>query len=232
MVDVSASVADGARKEAIARMANELTFVTEVFDCALLRFTAFSGEPPFNALREPPPLPVVLPLRSCDAAQSAAAGRSIGTAVEVVYPKIGRAHQEAAEAKCLADDRLRYDRELLDRRQAVEAARPIWFEVARTPARGACTALDFAVQRAVGRSQHVLVLSDGSNSCPTPRADPTVQMAVDQSLTFLLLASAGPTAAERGVRAAARLETRYPASRVLFFSELTPSLWRTLASPK
>jgi hypothetical protein len=49
-----------------------------------------------------------------------------------------------------------------------------------------------------------------------------------QTLTVLLLPTSAGQAASRGMRAIERLGTTYEGSTVLFFAELTPTMWARL----
>jgi hypothetical protein len=233
LVDVSRSVDASARLQAVERVASDLETVATVFGCEVLRFSAFSGDPPFNVLQELPILPTVAPLKSCDAAAASPDdGPAVNKAVRKLYPNVQAARHDDAVRSCVSSEQHRRDDEMRVWQKALDDARNVWRAVARTPARGSCTALDFAVRRATGRSRHVLVLSDGANTCETSRPKTVPRPIAGQSLTFLLLPSSGADATGRGFRHMTRLEAAYSSSRVLFFSELTPSLWRSLRSPE
>jgi hypothetical protein len=221
LVDVSLSVDALARQEAVERMSADLETVVAVFGCEVFRFSAFSGDPPFNVLQEmASPLPVA-PLKSCEAAAPTEKGTAVSGAVQALYPNVRAARDGEAVRQCASSERQRYDGDVRNRQKLLDDARVMWRAVA-------CTGLDFAVRRAIGRSRHVLVLSDGANTCGTPRVQSSPRLVTGQTLTFLLLPSTGPDAAARGLRHMARLEAAYSSSRVLFFSELTPTVWQSL----
>jgi len=234
LVDVSRSVDAVAREEAVERIAGDLDTLVSQFGCDVLRFSAFSGDPPFNVLRESAGLPIVTPLKSCEDSAGGAGdnGTPISQAVRTLYPSVRAAQQGDAVRHCVSSEQRRYDDEVRNRQRALEEAGTMWRAVARTPPRGSCTALDFAVRRAIRRSQHVLVLSDGANTCETGRMPSMPAVIVPgHTLTFLLLPARGADAPARALRHAMRLQREYPSSRVLFFVELTPSAWRLLNSP-
>src|SRR5258708_7530106 len=230
LIDVSLSVEAMSRKKAVEQIGADLETLANAFGCEILRFSAFSGDPPFNVLREAGALHFVAPLKSCeDAAGTNSGGTAVNEAVRTLYPSVRAAQKDDAVRNCVSKDRQRYESDIRTRQQALDDARAIWREVARTESRGSCTALELAVRRAVGRSQHVLVLSDGANTCDTALIKSGSRNAVSgETLTFLLLPAAGRDADARGLRNLVRLQIVYPSSHVLFFSELTPSMWRLL----
>lgn len=227
LFDVSTSLEMAARQEAVGRLSSDLDVLIDVYGCRLLRFSAFSGEPPFNVLRETP-LPAASASGSCANVQSVGKASTTSKVVQSWFPHVKDAHQNRDRETCETAQQQQRDAAVRDRRQALDAARVVLREVAATPPRGTCTALDFAVQRALRRSQHVLALTDGANTCAVAGAGSSTRVQSSQSLTFLLLPSSGARAPDRGLRAVVRLEQAYPASRVLFFAELTPSQWQTL----
>src|SRR4029077_10893181 len=91
--------------------------------------------------------------------------------------------------------------------------------------RGPCTALVQAVQRALIRSQHVIVITDGASTCPGRRTP--VRVPVDGHLLFLVLPSQedGADAANVMLDRLAGLESSFPGSRALLAEEATPAFW-------
>ena len=120
-------------------------------------------------------------------------GTAVSEAVRALYPNVQATREGEAVRRCASSEQQRYDDDVRNRQKLLDDARAMWRAVARTPARGSCTALDFAVRRAMGRSRHVLVLSDGANTCATPRVQSSPRLITGQTLTLLLLPRRGLT---------------------------------------
>ena len=226
LIDVSRSVDDGARQEAIERFATLLNTIARIFQCQTVRASAFSGEPPFNALRE-----VTLPAGGDTALCTNVAPVDLSAtkrAVQMLYPSVGAAHQDAAVRDCLAREQGTRDAALRDRQATLDATRVMLKDLTRTRPRGNCTALNFAVHGAVRRSEHIFVFTDGANSCKANQVRAPITLERMQTLTFLLVPSAADNAPVLGLLYASRLESTYPSARVVFASEATPALWKAL----
>jgi hypothetical protein len=224
LLDVSKSVDPAARQQAVERIAAHLDTLVDALGCDLLRFQAFSGEPLFDVLHETSRLPDVPTIASCEDAASSGQGSAVSQAIERLYPNVKRRHQIDAVERCQAQERQRQDSAQRERQQAIDAARTAWRDVARTPPQGRCTALDITMQRALDRSRHVLVLTDGADTCGGPPRRRPAPLGPGQTLTVVLLPSTGAHASQRSSPHRARLQKMYPGVRILTLGELTPSM--------
>lgn len=87
LIDVSRSVEARARQEAIEQFVVQLDTITAIFQCQIVRASAFSGEPPFNVLRE-----VTLPAVGDTAPCTNLAPVDLSAtkrAVQMLYPSVG-----------------------------------------------------------------------------------------------------------------------------------------------
>lgn len=226
LIDVSRSVNVGARQEAMEQFVAQLEAIATIFQCVPVRASAFSGEPPFNVLREVT-LPAIADTTECTNAAPVDLSAT-KRAVQLLYPSVGAARQDVAVRDCLAREKSKRDDALRDRQAALDSTRVMLRGLVGTRPRGNCTALNFAVERAVHRSEHIFVLTDGANTCKANQVRAPITFDRMQTLTFLLVASAADDAPVLGLLYASRLESAYPSARVVFASEVTPAVWRAL----
>lgn len=231
MVDVSRSLNAGARRQAVDQMAAALDSIAQNFGCPLLRFSAFSGDVPFNVVREAPPLLPVTAASDCSGVDGGQRSSAISNAVRTLYPPVGDAREDASRQRCAVDLAAQRAGEALARGKAVDAARAVWLDVSRVGAVGRCTALDFAVQEALARSDDVFVITDGVNDC---RASGTAAASdrtptCGQMLLFVIVPSADNPAPFMVRDRVAALRSRFLIAEVRFGSAMTPSQWSALS---
>lgn len=232
LLDVSNSTAKPRRVVAAKQLASVLPSILGVRGCRIVRLSAFSGDGPLQTLNEFT-LPAWPPHTSCET--PASGGTSLA---QLMYPDLQRIQRRKAHADCQSKQAT-----------AAAAAEQLWrsavgsigerlISLADTPPVGRCTPLYQTTLRAVHRSQHVVVASDGHHTCrwyqredgsPWSQAVPPLS-----SLVFVLLphdSEIDDAVGEAAERAAAVLRI-FPGAVVRLLNEATESYWqRPLAPP-
>ena len=229
--DLTTSVDRATFQATLTQVSAILPLIAEALRCALIRLTPFAGDL-FIALEEINLPPVDDVEAACQAARpTTTSGRTV--TLGLLYPNVTRAHQQEAINACIAERRHVQADTLAQRRVALAQAAEHIRVLGALNARGPCTALPQAIQRALVRSQHVLVVSDGVSTC-TPPPSVTIVPA-DAHLLFLLVPATDAGAFDRANILLGRLNTLerlFPGARALLAPEATPSFWRQLATAK
>jgi hypothetical protein len=232
LVDVFSSVDRRTFQATVTKTSSMLPLIVDAFQCSLLRLTPFAGDL-FVSLDE-----IALPPAE-DAATTCRAVRPVATsassaALDVLYPKtVAAAHQQAAVDACVAQRQQTQQQALRQRRAAVVQAAERLRALGALDQRGPCTALPQVIKRALTRSHHVLVLSDGVPTC-TP-APTVVPVPVDGHLIFLLVPSGhlgGGARANLLIDRLNSLERLFPGARALLAPEATPSFWLQIGTAR
>jgi len=140
-----------------------------------------------------------------------------------------------ALAECLKRHQAEEAKIRQDRARSAAAVAQAVAKLDTVPARANCTALYAVTVRALQRSQHTTVVTDGANTCRWYRGpegdDLAVPVPANSSLLFLLVPSTGDreSAADRTIVRASLLEGVFPAASVQLLNETTDSSVKRLA---
>lgn len=166
-MDVTSSVDRVSFQTTIKQVSAMLPLALDAFRCAIIRVVPFAGTL-FVSIAEVPIPALPNPESACRAA-STATKTAIESAVSQLYPKVASAQRDRTFKTYLAQQQPAADRARDTRRAAVAQAADRLQAAGALDPRGPCTALPQAIQRALQRSQHVLVISDGVPTCTPPR---------------------------------------------------------------
>jgi hypothetical protein len=229
LTDLTTSVDRATLQGTLIQVSGTLPLITDALHCSLIRLTPFAGDL-FVTLDE-----IDLPLvedaeAACQSARPASASART-VALGLLYPNVATAHQQAAINACITERRRLQAETLAQRRSATAEAAKHLSAVGTLNATGPCTALPQVIQRALVRSQHVLVVSDGVPTCTPP---PTITVVpADSRLLFLLVPPGDIGPVDRANSLLERLnslERLFPGARALLAPEATAAFWRQLAS--
>jgi hypothetical protein len=229
--DLTTSVERATFQAALAQVGTMLPRITDALHCSLIRLTPFAGDL-FVTLDE-----IDLPqLDDADAAcrtARPAPSSARSAALGLLYPSVAAARQQEAINACLAERHRAQADTLNQRRAAFGQAAERLRALGALDSRGPCTALPQAIQRALVRSQHVLVVSDGVATCTPPST--LTRVPADGHLLFLLVPPGDVGTFDRANLLLDRLnalDRLFPGARALLAPEATPSFWRQLSATK
>jgi hypothetical protein len=226
-IDLTLSVNALARQRALAHIRENLAPMTDALGCKVIRVVPFSA----SLLDEVTEVPLPAVTDSDAACHNSTPARATGVerTTALLYPIVGEERAREAQAACESRISLQRQQQIMARRQALARVASALDAAATHSPRGNCTALNLAVRRALLRAQHLIVVTDGINTCPTPTAN--VPIGAESTLLFLIVPSKGdsPDAPEDVLGRLDVLQKAFPGSQTLLAPELTPSFWLRLS---
>lgn len=232
LIDRTASVDRLPFQNTITQTSAMLPRIVDAFQCSLVRLTPFAGDL-FISIEEIP-VPSAEDVAAICRATRPVATSARNAALEVLYPKtVASAHQQAAVDACMVERQAVDEQKRQQRRAAINQASDHLRLLGALDPRGPCTALPQVIKRALTRSQHVVVVSDGVPSCTPPAT--TVAVPGDGHLIFLLVPSGNLGGVARANLLTNRLndlERLFPGARALLAPEATLSFWVQLGNAK
>lgn len=224
LLDLTTSVNPLARQRALFQTREELPTMVDALGCTIVRIVPFSGDLLLDLTEIALPA-VVDPAVTCREAAAAPMSGVMRTTA-LLYPTVSAARDREARTTCETQLTPQRQQQLAAHQQALAHAAAALEQTAQLTPRGNCTALTLAVQRALQRAQHVVVITDGENSCPTPTT--STALGGTTTLLFLLVPSNhdSPDGPQALLTRLAALQAAFPRSRALLLPELTPSFWR------
>jgi len=228
VVDVTGSIEQKSLQVAIGRIAEQLPAIADSFGCKVLRLTPFAGDP-FISIEEFD-LTVVVDAGTECSTSTATAASATARASEVLFPRVAEAHQRQARDACIARQKAAAEHAAAQRAAILARAADRLRALGDLAPRGPCTALFQAVQRALQRSQHLVVISDMQASCPPPSTRTIVPLG--SKILFLIVPPNAQGPIDRAnilLNGLTLMERAFPGSRALLEPEATPAFWRQLA---
>jgi hypothetical protein len=231
LIDITSSEARNGLQVTLSELGAQWPLIVDAMQCTTIRLTPFAGDL-FAFIREFP-LPQDGAFTTCGVTSASNSASARSRAIAVIYPAVAASHQQDSIATCTAVREQAHRRIVDQRRTVFEQVGDTVRAIGNLPQRGPCTALWQAVDRALIRSQVVLVISDAVPTCTPP---PMIQrIPLDGQLIFLLIPptdSGGLDRANALVERLATLERQYPGARALIAPEATAEFWRRLRTSK
>ncbi len=162
LLDVSRSISPNDKIAAIQAFAEMLPNILEAFNCSVIRISAFSADAPFQPIREFV-LPTLPAASSCTTNRQASGG--IAGLAQQMYPDLKAAERQRNDDACQQKQRDEAAAAAGPRVSAVKEASASATGLMEVQPRGSCTALYQAAARALQRSQHVVAVTDGAQTC-------------------------------------------------------------------
>lgn len=223
--DVSSSMNRVPLQTALAQTAAMMHIIAETLNCSVVRLTPFAGDlfisiDEFNVPGVGDPVP-----RCQTAPPTTTSART--KALGLLYPSVAATHEQQAVDACITQSQRVHQELLAQRHAAVEKVADKLRALGKLEPRGPCTALAQAVQRALVRSQHVIIITDGVPTCAPPAK--VTPVPPDGHLLFLLVPPGDAGAADRANLLLDRLsglERSFQGSRALLAPEATPTFWQ------
>lgn len=218
IVDVSASADPAARQEAVLLFAAGVDRYITMKGCRRFRVSAFADDP-YARLAEVE-IPAVEEVTDACAAVPVPSQRP----VEIWFPTLTQARQQLAANDCASQLQVKQAAAAGRRRRAIaEVAHQVQLVAQNIKPRGRCTALGLSIALAHARSQEVVVVSDGFETCPVnPDAVVVENRAGYTWLNIVLIPSAG-SENRRWAELTGRLiklQGQYPGARICPYNEL------------
>ena len=222
--DITTSVDRASFKATISQAAEMMPMVIDRFDCTAVRISPFAGDL-FVSIDE-----IVIPavedpvLRCQSAAPAAESART--KAIGLLYPGVAASHQQQGVDACATRNQGIRENAMAKRRAAVNEAQDKLRAVSALVPRSPCTAWQQAVERALRRSQHVITITDGAQTCAAPKAAASVPS--NGTLLFLVVPSGGQNAdrANLLLERLGSLERSFQGARAVLAPEATASFWQ------
>jgi hypothetical protein len=225
LVDLTTSVNPLARQNALNLTRGNLQPMADALGCSILRIVPFSGNL-MDDITEVSLPAIIDPVTAChDVKPPLASGVKGATAI--LYPSVQREWREEVRKTCESKLSEQQQQELYTRTQAFSEAANALERAATLRPHGNCTALNLAVRRALQRAQHVVTITDGVNTCPSPSRHAKVEDGT--TMLFLIVASNSdsPDAPQEVFTRLEAIQRAFPGGRALLLPELTPSFWRS-----
>jgi hypothetical protein len=224
LVDLTTSVNPIARLSALSHTRDNLAGMADALDCKVIRIVPFSGTLMDDVTEVS--IPPILDWHAACHDSAPISSSAVTGATIILYPSVGEEHAREARQNCETRVATQHQQQLTAHHQALAQVASALDRTAALSPRGNCTALNLAVRRALLRAQHLIVITDGINTCPTPSLNKPLDTAA--TLMFLIVPSKAdsPDAPEDVFGRLDALQNAFPGSRALLLPELTPSFWR------